>query len=869
MANAKTYDFAFKILGGLDPSFAGSFKDADKKISQSNKTLKQLEKAMQDLEAAYKAGTISANSFGANSASIATRINKETKALEELTKQQEEYKSASASISAMGGGFKGMMAGATAGLGISTFIQDISAYQEAMGQAKAMTGATGEEWQNIQEAVKSVYVSGLTADMQDAAQATSQIQQIMGNLGNDLANTSKNAILLRDTFGMEVTESARAAKVMMEQFGVSEQQAYTLMAQGAQLGADKNGDLLDTLNEYSVQFKQMGFNAEGFMNILVSGAQSGVWSVDKIGDSIKEFNIRVKDGSKTTTEGFEAIGLNADTMAQKFAKGGDSAQEAFIETVNALKAIEDPVKRNQAGVNLFGTMWEDMGEKAVLAMADTNSAVDMNAKTMDDIAQNKLNNINTAFANLYRTIEVQFVAPLAEQATPAIQTFTEFLGNVDLSVLTSVISGVGAAIAAFSAASFIAGLGGISAAATVAATAIAAISWPVVGVALAFGVLVGAGLYLMQNWDDIKAGATDLSEYVGYEFTQTKEWILNNIREATDGAMEMWNSLVEFFSHPIEGSIKIIKNIIGSDEDPEGYAKGGLITNPTLAYFAEDGPEMAIPINNSDRSKSLWEKTGRMLGIYPKVNTENMAIPGIEVVPKVDASAISIPDMSIYPKVNTEDMAIPGMEVVPKVDASEISIPDMSIYPKVNTENMAIPGMEVVPKVDASAISIPDMSIYPKVNTENMAIPGIEVVPKVDASAISIPDMSIYPKINTEDMAIPGMEVMPKVDASAISIPDMSIYPKINTEGMEIPGMEIWPKIDTEPFSSLDLSKLYAETSSNNIESNIVFAPNITIQNDGNSISKQDVKIAINDAYEEFKKFMAKYNKEKRRLSYA
>ena len=499
MANAKTYDFAFKILGGLDPSFAGSFKDADKKISQSNKTLKQLEKAMQDLEAAYKAGTISANSFGANSASIATRINKETQALEELTKQQEEYKSASASISAMGGGFKGMMAGATAGLGISTFIQDISAYQEAMGQAKAMTGATGEEWQNIQEAVKSVYVSGLTADMQDAAQATSQIQQIMGNLGNDLANTSKNAILLRDTFGMEVTESARAAKIMMEQFGVSEQQAYTLMAQGAQLGADKNGDLLDTLNEYSVQFKQMGFNAEGFMNILVSGAQSGVWSVDKIGDSIKEFNIRVKDGSKTTTEGFEAIGLNADTMAQKFAKGGDSAQEAFIETVNALKAIEDPVKRNQAGVNLFGTMWEDMGEKAVLAMADTNSAVDMNAKTMDDIAQNKLNNINTAFANLYRTIEVQFVAPLAEQATPAIQTFTEFLGKVDLSVLTSVIRGVVAAIAAFSAASFIAGLGGIGAAATVAATAIAAISWPVVGVALAFGALVGAGLYLMQN----------------------------------------------------------------------------------------------------------------------------------------------------------------------------------------------------------------------------------------------------------------------------------------------------------------------------------------------------------------------------------
>ena len=35
-------------------------------------------------------------------------------------------------------------------------------------------------------------------------------------------------------------------------------------------------------------------------------------------------------------------------MAQKFAKGGDSAQEAFIETVNALKAIEDPVKKKSS-----------------------------------------------------------------------------------------------------------------------------------------------------------------------------------------------------------------------------------------------------------------------------------------------------------------------------------------------------------------------------------------------------------------------------------------------------------------------------------------------------------------------------------------
>ena len=46
MANAKTYDFAFKILGGLDPKFASSFQDADRKIKQSNKTLKELQETL-------------------------------------------------------------------------------------------------------------------------------------------------------------------------------------------------------------------------------------------------------------------------------------------------------------------------------------------------------------------------------------------------------------------------------------------------------------------------------------------------------------------------------------------------------------------------------------------------------------------------------------------------------------------------------------------------------------------------------------------------------------------------------------------------------------------------------------------------------
>ena len=44
-------------------------------------------------------------------------------------------------------------------------------------------------------------------------------------------------------------------------------------------------------------------------------------------------------------------------------------------------------------------------------------------------------------------------------------------------------------------------------------------------------------------------------------------------------------------------------------------ADGGLATRPELTWFAENGPEMAIPIDGSQNAISLWEQTGRLLGM--------------------------------------------------------------------------------------------------------------------------------------------------------------------------------------------------------------------------------------------------------------
>lgn len=233
---------------------------------------------------------------------------------------------------------------------------------------------------------------------------------------------------------LRVNESVRAADNLIKQFGISGQEAYTLMAQAAQNGVNKNGDLADTMNEYAVQFKQLGFSAEEFTGILITGAQNGAWSIDKVGDAMKEFNIRVKDGSKTTAEGFEALGMDAEVMAQRFAIGGDSAKQAFNETVAALASMKDPVEQNIAGVNLFGTMWEDLGAKGVLALANISDKADMTANTLAKMQIDNISSIGGIFEFIGRQIETGFIIPLMQEAMPLLKEFASFLVDFFASV---------------------------------------------------------------------------------------------------------------------------------------------------------------------------------------------------------------------------------------------------------------------------------------------------------------------------------------------------------------------------------------------------------------------------------------------------
>ena len=338
---------------------------------------------------------------------------------------------------ALSAGFK--VGGAAAGAYTTPLVKIGRESQPPTGQISSATGAAGAELESLQGVMENVYGNNYGDSMADVADAVATVSQQMKGLSDgELQSVTEGAFALRDVFQYDVAESVRAANALVNNFGISGDEAMNLIAAGAQNGLDFSGELLDTISEYSVQFAKVGIGADQMFQIMQAGADSGAWNLDKVGDAIKEMSIRVVDGSDTTAAGFEAIGMDADAMAQKFAAGGESAQEAFSETIAALASMEDPVQQNIAGVKLFGTMWEDLGPEVVAQLASITDEAYAAGDELQKMQEVKYDNLGDALKGLGRQLEVELL-PLANELTSFL---TDIFQEIDLSGLGEGLMGL-------------------------------------------------------------------------------------------------------------------------------------------------------------------------------------------------------------------------------------------------------------------------------------------------------------------------------------------------------------------------------------------------------------------------------------------
>ena len=310
---------------------------------------------------------------------------------------------------------------------LKEMVTDIGSVETAYNNFSNQTGIQGKELQKYKGVLDDLYDDGMGDSYEDLSETLAQIVQTTKETNpSKIKELANNVLVMRDTFGFDVQESMRAVNMLMDQFGVSGEEAFNLIVQGAQNGLNKNDDLLDSINEYAVHYKQLGYNADEFFNSLKNGTDTGTFSVDKLGDAMKEFGIRTKDTATSTDEGFQLVGLNANKMRKEFAKGGKSAQNATKKTLKALFSMNDQVKQNQAGVDLFGTMWEDLGTDGVKALMNVNGQADKTKKSMEKINDVAYDDVDSELKVLYRTVQTKLIKPILKDFLPDVEDGIEW-----------------------------------------------------------------------------------------------------------------------------------------------------------------------------------------------------------------------------------------------------------------------------------------------------------------------------------------------------------------------------------------------------------------------------------------------------------
>ena len=124
---------------------------------------------------------------------------------------------------------------------------------------------------------------------------------ITDQTGDTLDNIRRQTAAIEETLGVGAEESAKAAKVLVEQFGISYEEALDKMQTGILATNGANDELLASISEYSTFFADAGFSVDEFTSIVNAGFDLGIYT-DKLPDALKEADISLREQTKATTE---------------------------------------------------------------------------------------------------------------------------------------------------------------------------------------------------------------------------------------------------------------------------------------------------------------------------------------------------------------------------------------------------------------------------------------------------------------------------------------------------------------------------------------------------------------------------------------
>ncbi|MEF3114484.1 phage tail tape measure protein [Streptomyces chrestomyceticus] len=439
-------------------------------------------------------------------------------------------------------GFAAAAVGSAIGAALISGIGQALDQGRITGHLQAQLGASGPVAGKYGKVAGQLYAGAIVDSVEDGAEVikgiarngllppeatTAQVQ----TMGRRVADTAA-------VMGEDVSKVSRAVGTMLKT-GIAKNadEAMDVLVKGSQNGVDAAEDLLDTFSEYPTEFRQLGLDAKTSMGLLQQGLQGGARDSDVVADSLKEFTLQAQGMSDTTKQAYADLGLSGEKMQKVFREGGPSAAAAFEQVITKLRGVQDPAKKSEIALGLFGTKAEDM-QQAIYSL-DPAHAVDALGKikgATDQAGNSMRDNAATKFEAFKRGLTQKVVTALGTYAVPALMAGAQWAGKLGGAFVSA-----GSFIAQHSTSISIAAgvitlvmlpaLIGLAVQAGTTATAVV-VSWATQGTAAATGAVrfVASNAVILAGWIAQGAGAAAAAARV------VASWVLMGAQAMIQGA---------------------------------------------------------------------------------------------------------------------------------------------------------------------------------------------------------------------------------------------------------------------------------------------------------------------------------------------
>ena len=494
-------------------------------------------------------------------------------------------------------------------LGVADTINTFKDFEQGMANVKAISGATGSDFEALSNTAKQLGES----TMFSAAQAAEAMENLAmaGWKSKDIVAGMPGLLDLAAAGSVDLATAADVTSSALAQFSLDASEADRVADVLAATATNSKTDVAglgESLKYAGTVAGQLGYSIEdaalaiGLMgNASIDGTMAGTALKTGLMRLAKQENMTAEE-SNAMAEAARRLGISM--------KNSDGTMKPLktllIDMRKGFAGITDETERTALATALFGQNASagmlalmdttEEGEKKFNALAEAienskGAAAEMSKTKMDTLQGYAAGKIQTFFTetvpeffgNLWDGIRSFFT----ETVPAAIETVGGALGTFFFETVPQFFSDLWTGITTFF-------------------TEDVPQALETVGAALSTFFTETIPAKMQEVWDGVVNVFTKKIPEAVSSIGESISGFFNNVKEKISGFFGgLWN--------------KVTGSASAGYQAAAAHAEGGIMTSPHVGLVAEDGAEAIIPLSGKRRERGieLWEQTGNLLGVKP------------------------------------------------------------------------------------------------------------------------------------------------------------------------------------------------------------------------------------------------------------